>query len=457
MAGNSLKLVRDVLKYLIDARGFDRVMDKVTIVSAGQGKCVAEMVVGKEHENKGGTLHGGLTATLVDGISTLALMTHDKGVPGVSVDIHVSYLKAAKEGDKITIDAITKKAGNSLAFLDVQITNAATGAVIATGTHTKFVGENLVPIAPPIAEEEEEEQVMQPEDVLRPLKEDQVEKLLQVLATDLPDSSVPYNWIKKQTEWAKKLPEIKVSILCPDGDWSDGTVVTMVDGLGEKIVFGTLYTLEKGGAKLKKALTETKLIPWHRFSHFSGVHVRHIPICVEILSAVGVNLHTGNLYVPCHMHYASAEDAANIEIPELAANVRVGPLDLSHVDTVCKYWPHYSADYRRVVEKMVELNPSCGVFVRNEDGAEELAAMIVQSEYGGLGILQTVPEHRRKGYALTALRHQARALGRAGVSPHCHVIVDNYRSVELFKKSGLKPVALTNWVCAKRKEDRTLL
>lgn len=48
------------------------------------------MVVDEDHQNKGGTLHGGLSATLVDGISTLALMTHGRGVPGVSVDIHVS-------------------------------------------------------------------------------------------------------------------------------------------------------------------------------------------------------------------------------------------------------------------------------------------------------------------------------------------------------------------------------
>jgi len=62
----------------------------VKIVSAGQGSCIAEMVVEEGHQNKGGTLHGGLTATLVDGISTLALMTNQRGVPGVSVDIHVS-------------------------------------------------------------------------------------------------------------------------------------------------------------------------------------------------------------------------------------------------------------------------------------------------------------------------------------------------------------------------------
>jgi len=40
-----------------------------------------------------------------------------------------------------------------------------------------------------------------------------------------------YNWIKKQTEWSEKLPHTKVQIMCPDGDWSDGTVVATVEGL----------------------------------------------------------------------------------------------------------------------------------------------------------------------------------------------------------------------------------
>jgi acyl-coenzyme A thioesterase 13 len=59
-------------------------------VSAGEGNCLAELVVAPEHQNKGGTLHGGLTATLVDTLSTVALVTHKVGVPGVTVDLHVS-------------------------------------------------------------------------------------------------------------------------------------------------------------------------------------------------------------------------------------------------------------------------------------------------------------------------------------------------------------------------------
>jgi acyl-coenzyme A thioesterase 13 len=49
-------------------------------------------------------------------------------------------LKAAREGDTIVIDAKTLKAGRSLAFLEVNIKNKGTGDIIATGSHTKFIG-----------------------------------------------------------------------------------------------------------------------------------------------------------------------------------------------------------------------------------------------------------------------------------------------------------------------------
>lgn len=73
--------------------------------------------------------------------------------------------------------------------------------------------------------------------------------------------------------------------------------------------------MEKEGKKLKKALVETKMIPWQYFSHFSGVISKHIPICVDAMREVGLKLYD-NLYVPCHMHYLSAEEAANVEVPE---------------------------------------------------------------------------------------------------------------------------------------------
>lgn len=49
-------------------------------------------------------------------------------------------MKSARTGDEILINAETLRLGKTLAFLDVDITNKETGALIAKGSHTKFVG-----------------------------------------------------------------------------------------------------------------------------------------------------------------------------------------------------------------------------------------------------------------------------------------------------------------------------
>jgi len=61
-------------------------------VDGGGGTCKCEMRVEEAHQNVGGTLHGGLTCTLVDAVSTWALLGTDTPVAGVSVDLSVSYV-----------------------------------------------------------------------------------------------------------------------------------------------------------------------------------------------------------------------------------------------------------------------------------------------------------------------------------------------------------------------------
>lgn len=63
---------------------------KVKVVGGGGGSCRCEMRVEESHQNRSGTLHGGLTCTLVDAVSTWALMGTDEPVAGVSVDLSVS-------------------------------------------------------------------------------------------------------------------------------------------------------------------------------------------------------------------------------------------------------------------------------------------------------------------------------------------------------------------------------
>ena len=59
------------------------------VVGAAPGKCSCELTLDEFHLNRGGSLHGGFTATLVDSISTIALICAEKP-PGVSVDMNIT-------------------------------------------------------------------------------------------------------------------------------------------------------------------------------------------------------------------------------------------------------------------------------------------------------------------------------------------------------------------------------
>lgn len=134
------KLIASVLDNVRKGTGFGQCLQKLQIISAGNGNCKAQLVVSKEHLNMAGTLHGGFTSTLIDCVSTYALMTHNNQA-GVSVDLHVTFMKPAVPGDLVTIDARTVRSGRILAFLAVDVTKNEGKDVIAHGQHTKFVGE----------------------------------------------------------------------------------------------------------------------------------------------------------------------------------------------------------------------------------------------------------------------------------------------------------------------------
>ncbi|EFJ43851.1 hypothetical protein VOLCADRAFT_36389, partial [Volvox carteri f. nagariensis] len=123
------------------------------VVEVGEGRIVCEMPVLERVQNRYGTLHGGATATLVDTISTAALLTVSPH-SGVSVHLAVTYLApmpgggggggstaiaTAAEAETVVIDARVVRVGRQLASLEVQLRRRSTGQLVATGTHTKFL------------------------------------------------------------------------------------------------------------------------------------------------------------------------------------------------------------------------------------------------------------------------------------------------------------------------------
>ena len=52
----------------------------------------------------------------------------------------LSYMKGAKIGDEILIDAKLLRKGRTLAFLEVELRNKITNELLVKGNHTKYIG-----------------------------------------------------------------------------------------------------------------------------------------------------------------------------------------------------------------------------------------------------------------------------------------------------------------------------
>jgi len=118
----------------------------IILVTASPGRVVVQLPLGNVHFNSKGGLHGSVSATLVDFIGGVSIASYDeRSNTGVSTDMHISYVDSARAGDTIEIEGIAVKVGGTLAYTTATIRKVeegkeeGEGAVIAIGSHTKFV------------------------------------------------------------------------------------------------------------------------------------------------------------------------------------------------------------------------------------------------------------------------------------------------------------------------------
>ncbi|KAM0790689.1 hypothetical protein ACM66B_004547 [Microbotryomycetes sp. NB124-2] len=109
------------------------------VLDATPGVVKASMVVKDHQVNRLGSLHGGVTASLVDTCGSLSLSSKGLWMTGVSTDIGVTYVRAAQLGEEILIRSEVVGQGKTLAYTRIEVTSAKTGKLLAFGSHTKFI------------------------------------------------------------------------------------------------------------------------------------------------------------------------------------------------------------------------------------------------------------------------------------------------------------------------------
>ncbi len=86
-----------------------------------EGYCKLHYTIREEMQNGFGIVHGGALFSAAD--SAFAFACNSDGQLTVALDVTISFIKAAKTGDVLTVEAKEVHTGNKTGFYDITITN----------------------------------------------------------------------------------------------------------------------------------------------------------------------------------------------------------------------------------------------------------------------------------------------------------------------------------------------
>ncbi len=105
----------------------------VRILEMKEGYAKVEMVVKDEHLNAANVCHGGVIFSLAD--LAFALASNSHGKLALAIEVSITYMKAAVEGDKLIAEAKEVNLGNKTATYLMEVKNSSNELIaLAKGT-----------------------------------------------------------------------------------------------------------------------------------------------------------------------------------------------------------------------------------------------------------------------------------------------------------------------------------
>ena len=109
-----------ILKAMLDKDHFSRWLG-ITVDEYREGYCRLHYTITRDMLNGFGIVHGGVVFAAADSAFAFACNSH--GRISVALDVSISFIRSAKEGDVLTITANEIHTGNKTSFYDISITN----------------------------------------------------------------------------------------------------------------------------------------------------------------------------------------------------------------------------------------------------------------------------------------------------------------------------------------------
>lgn len=106
---------------------------KPIILKVEEGSLAFQYTIRKEMTNPFGTLHGGVTAAIIDDSIGATLISYGESFFYVSVNLVIDYIASAREGDVIVAETTVIKKGNQIVNAQCDVWNADRTRLIAKG------------------------------------------------------------------------------------------------------------------------------------------------------------------------------------------------------------------------------------------------------------------------------------------------------------------------------------
>lgn len=120
----------------------------------------------------------------------------------------------------------------------------------------------------------------------------------------------------------------------------------------------------------------------------------------------------------------------------------LAPLNTSHAEIMNSVWPHKYENSEKYLATVLELNGGIGLFSKQDN---ELRSWILKNYFGGLGVLQTANEHRRKGYGTLITKIFSKMLAEEGYDISAFIVRKNVASQKMFTGLDFENIIPVTW------------
>jgi acyl-coenzyme A thioesterase 13 len=106
---------------------------KPRLLAAAEGSLTFQYTIRKEMTNPFGTLHGGVTAAMIDDAIGATLISYGEPNFYVSINLAVDYISSAREGDLVIAQTSVTKKGKQVVNAQCEIWNEDRSRLLAKG------------------------------------------------------------------------------------------------------------------------------------------------------------------------------------------------------------------------------------------------------------------------------------------------------------------------------------